>query len=147
MVVHFETLLDAPPDWRLRLAAIGGADVAHRLRLAKVDAKHLELLKESAFGSQAIAEVAYRHGSDVARAVVILRACMSEQPPSLAVLESIREGAEARFPIRAVDLMPQYSGADLGQRRRGTSEFPLLEHGADRSQADRATAYRISYTK
>tara|TARA_R110002110_G_scaffold103007_3_gene260612 strand:- start:18 stop:1202 length:1185 start_codon:yes stop_codon:yes gene_type:complete len=116
MVVHFETLLDAPPDWRLRLAAIGGADVAHRLRLAKVDAKHLELLKESAFGSQAIAEVAYRHGSDVARAVVILRACMSEQPPSLAVLESIREGAEARFPIRAVDLMPQYSGADLGQR-------------------------------
>ena len=123
MVVHFETLLDLPPDWRLRLAAIGGSDVTARLRLAKTDTRYLVLLKEAAFGAQTIAEVAYRHGVTVAKAIVILRACMSEQPPSLSVLETINQGSEARLPIRAVDLMPRYTGAALGQRLTNLERF------------------------
>ena len=110
MVVHFEHLLQLAPDWRTRLAAVGGEDVDQRLRLSKADAKYLRRLREAAFGAETVAAIAYLDGGDIARAVVILRACLSEAPPDPAVLEDILQAQNAVFPVKAADLMPRYRG-------------------------------------
>ena len=116
MVVHFEHLLQLAPDWRTRLAAVGGEDVDQRLRLSKADAKYLHRLREAAFGAETVAAIAYLDGGDIARAVVILRACLSEAPPDPAVLEDILQAENAVFPVKAADLMPRYRGPELGKR-------------------------------
>ena len=46
----------------------------------------------------------------------MLRAAMSGNPVTQAQLEAIALGSAARFPISAVDLMPDYEGPALGAR-------------------------------
>ena len=52
----------------------------------------------------------------MARAVVVLRACLSETPPDTAVLDRIAQAEAAVFPVQAADLMPEYTGPALGRR-------------------------------
>ena len=103
-------------DWRTRLAALGGEDTYQRLRLSKADAKYLHRLKEAAYGAETVAAIAHTDGGDMARAVVVLRACLSETPPDAAVLDRIAQAEAAVFPVQAADLMPEYTGPALGRR-------------------------------
>jgi poly(A) polymerase/tRNA nucleotidyltransferase (CCA-adding enzyme) len=116
MVVHFEQLLQMSVDWRTRLAALGGEDIDQLLRLSKADAKHLHRLNEAAYGAETVAAIAHIDGGDMARAVVVLRACLSETPPDAAVLDRIAQAEAAGFPVQAADLMPEYTGPALGRR-------------------------------
>ncbi len=116
MIVHFETGLGVAPDWRWRLAALGGDDVATRLRLSKADARALDQLRAAAFGGQSLSEIAYREGTDIATGALLLRACISETPPDPDAVETIHAARQAVFPIKAADLMPALSGPALGAR-------------------------------
>lgn len=116
-VAHIEAALNLDPDWRTRLAALGGGeDVAKRLRLSKVDARRLNLLRTEGFAGAGLAEVAYRHGEDVARAVLVLRHAMAGTLPETAELETIAKAATQEFPLSGADLMPTYRGKALGAR-------------------------------
>lgn len=115
MLVHFEEALELAPDWLCRLAALGGEGLAERLRLSKAEAKTLALIQEHGFTGPPLAELAYRHGPRVARAAVLLRGCLAEEMPEATVLETIETAAEARFPVKAKDLMPAYKGPELGR--------------------------------
>lgn len=117
-MVDFERRCDAAPDWRVRLAALGGDDPAQRLRLSKADARTLEAIRESAFGAQGLPEIAYRKGVAVAVASALLRAAVAEQAPDAAIFALIRDAAQAQMPVTADDLMPDLSGPALGQRLR-----------------------------
>jgi len=46
----------------------------------------------------------------------MLRAAMTENMPDMSLLETINRAAEAIFPIKAADLMPDYQGPALGKR-------------------------------
>ena len=116
LIVHFEGLLDLPPYWLWRLAALGGEDVSDRLRLSKADAKEHDRLKVAAFGGQSLREIAYRDGAKIALGAALLRACMAETPPDKAMLETINDAAQAKFPVSAADLMPKFEGPELGAR-------------------------------
>ena len=116
IIAHLETDLDLPARWLTRLAALGGTDVGDRLRLSKADARTLAAISEAAYGGPALAEVAYRSGADVAYAAFMLRVAMAEQPPEMALLESISQATKAVFPISAKDLMPAFQGPALGER-------------------------------
>lgn len=116
MLIHFEGDLGLAPHWNVRLAGLGGGNVAERLRLSKADSNTLAILREAAFGGQTLAEVAYRHGVGIGQGVMLLRACLAETPPEASMLETINFAAHAVFPLRGADLMPAYSGPDLGQR-------------------------------
>ncbi len=116
MLVHFETVLGYPPYWLWRLAALGGDDVSDRLRLSKADTKEHDRLKAVAFGGQTLAEIAYRDGVSIAVGAALLRACMAETAPDSVVLETINRAAQAKFPITAADLMPEFKGPALGAR-------------------------------
>ncbi|WP_299780038.1 CCA tRNA nucleotidyltransferase [uncultured Roseobacter sp.] len=130
-VVHLEERLNRHPDWRLRLAALGGSDVWDRLRLSSKDAKVLMALKAAMGEMTPAPEIAYRQGYDIAASVVILRAALSNQPADVQALEPLKAAAKARFPVRAQDLMPAFTGKALGmhldalERRWIASGFKL----------------------
>ena len=90
--------------------------MAERLRLSRADRRKLERLTDAAFGPSGLAEIAYRQGQDIATGAAILRAALAEQPITDAAERDIRQGAKARFPITARDLMPKLSGKALGDR-------------------------------
>ncbi|WP_299964758.1 CCA tRNA nucleotidyltransferase [uncultured Roseobacter sp.] len=115
-VVHLEGELDLGPDWLRRLVALGGQDVAARLRLTRADARSLDTLQEAMSGMMPLPEIAYRHGYDVAVSALILRAAMAGEAIDPKALPPLVEGAKARFPVAARDLMPALTGKALGHR-------------------------------
>lgn len=117
-LIHLEAALGVTPDWRARLAVLGGDDTAKRLRLSNADARAVQMYQSQGFAGAPPPEISYREGRDAARQIVMLRAAMAENMPDMAVLEAIDRAAVAKFPIRAADLMPSLQGPALGKRLR-----------------------------
>ena len=115
-LVHLEGGM-APEPVR-RLAALGGTDVAERLRLSKAQAAALADLRAEAAGSKGAAELAYRFGTARARDMLLLRAALLEQPLLPGLETDIAKGAGAKFPLKAADLMPGITGPALGRMMR-----------------------------
>jgi len=117
-LVHLEDETTTPPDAMRRLAALGGAEVPERLRLSRAEAKRLAHLREAGTGSMGAGELGYRYGQDTGRDALLLRAAMSGHAPDPGELSALERGAQARFPVKANDLKPDYTGPALGQRLR-----------------------------
>ncbi|WP_299735933.1 CCA tRNA nucleotidyltransferase [uncultured Roseobacter sp.] len=115
-VIHLEAALSLTPNWRYRLAALGGQDVSNRLRLSGKDTKVLDALRDEISNATPIPEIAYRQGTEIAFGVLILRAAMANQMLEPAALDPLRSAARAQFPVRAKDLMPAFKGKALGTR-------------------------------
>ncbi|MGL4308954.1 MAG: CCA tRNA nucleotidyltransferase [Paracoccaceae bacterium] len=114
-LVHLEHGL-VTPDWRRRLAVLGGSDLVERLRLSRDEAKHLAVLDELVAAPPDPAVQAYRHGADVARDAALLRAVLGVADLPIDLQAQTTAGAAARFPVTAADLMPALQGAALGAR-------------------------------
>lgn len=116
LLVHLESETNTAPDAILRLAAVGGETVAERLRLSRADARRHDLLRMAAAETAQAAELGYRHGVEEGRAILLLRAALLEMSWSARFAEDLNQGAKARFPVTAADLMPEYTGPALGER-------------------------------
>jgi len=116
LLVHLESETDTAPEAIRRLATLGGEDVANRLRLSKAETRRLAQLREAATGTMGASELGYRHGASDGLDILLLRAALFEQPLAPGVKDDLAQGAAARFPVKAVDLMPDFSGAALGAR-------------------------------
>ncbi len=112
-LVHLEG--NTPADWLRRLAALGGEDAAQALRLSRNEARRLALLREAIGNQSGPGELAFRHGVDFVRDVILLRAAVLESPPPKGWQAEAAKGAAAVFPVRAADL-PGLTGAALGAR-------------------------------
>lgn len=113
-LVHLESEV-LSPDWLRRLVALGGTEADQNLRLSRSEARDLELLRAAIEDGAGAAEIAYRHGPDIARDAALIRAASGiALPPDWK--RDIAKGAAARFPLAAADLMPRFQGAALGQR-------------------------------
>ncbi len=122
LVVHTETSAGVDPDGLRRLAALGDIDPMAQLRLSKAQSGRLKRLRMAALDTSVMAaELAYRLGSDLARDALIVRSALLEQPWDVSVEQQITLGAQAAFPVQAVDLMPEYQGQALG------AQLKLLE--------------------
>jgi poly(A) polymerase len=115
-LIHLERGL-APNPLR-RLAALGGSILSNELRLSKQQQGSLALMREAAESMTAVAELAFRHGMDVARDIALLRAALLEQPVSPLLEADLELGGSAAFPVSARDLMPEYAGPALGKALR-----------------------------
>lgn len=138
-VVHLGASIGAPIDPIVRLAALGGEDVADRLRLSRADARHLNDITQAAYGPQPLAEVAYRKGSDVARAASMIRAALAQMPVNATDLEAITTATKAEFPVTAADLMPEYQGPALGEKL-AKLEARWIESGFTLTREDLVTS-------
>ena len=120
-LVHVEEIAGAAPDWRRRLAALGGeGDWAERLRLSRADAKGLEAIRAALSADEPVARAAYRHGAAAARDAALIRAAALGAPPAPRLRAEAGRGAAARFPLRAADLPLQ--GPALGAALRQLEE-------------------------
>ncbi|WP_255014134.1 CCA tRNA nucleotidyltransferase [Roseovarius sp. M141] len=121
-LVHLEDQTGTPPESMRRLAALGGEAPRERLRLSNADGARLDLLRGEVGAPTGPAALGYRHGLSSARDILLLRAAMLEGPLDVAALDAASIGAEAVFPIKARDLMPQHQGAALGARLKTLEE-------------------------
>jgi len=111
-----EARLGLAPDALRRLAVLG-VD-SPDLRLSRAQATRLALLQRLTGSAERAAELGWRHGRDIARDVLALRAASLQQPVSEADLRAADMGAAAKFPLTARDLMPRLQGAALGAALR-----------------------------
>ncbi|MEJ5217976.1 CCA tRNA nucleotidyltransferase [Cognatishimia sp. D5M38] len=114
-LVHLEGEAGLAPDALRRLANLGGDAVSENLRLSKKQTEILDVLRDEIGSMEALAAVAYRHGADVAHSVALLRAAVFETPLQPEMKTEIALGAEAEFPVKAADLMPEFAGVKLGE--------------------------------
>ncbi len=117
-LVHVEGLAGAMPDWRARLAAIGGEDAAGRLRLSRAEARDLDAIRAALAEPRPPAQAAHLLGPDVARAAALIRAAGAGGAEDLDRLEAeLARGAVAEFPLKAEDLIAagMRPGPGLGQ--------------------------------
>ena len=113
-LVHLEP--PYAPDWLRRLAALGGPDPTDALRLSRDEARRLAVLSDGIGATTGPAELGYRHGAELARDVLLLRAAMRDAPLPPGWETAVARGARAEFPLRAGDLMPGFVGSELGAR-------------------------------
>jgi poly(A) polymerase len=117
-LVHLEGHTGVAPDATRRLAALGGSDVATRLRLSRAKSKAFERLQEAAGSDMRAPELGYRLGYEAGRDALLIRRALAGQPLDPGGLAQVADGAKARFPVQAADLQPDYTGPALGQRLR-----------------------------
>ena len=117
-LVAIEEIAGLEPDPILRLAALGGEDVAARFRLSRADAKRRSFLVTQAGEQIAPGELGYRHGFEAGVQVLALRAASLGEYLDPNHVEKLQAGSEQVFPISSADLKARLSGPALGKRLR-----------------------------
>lgn len=115
-LVHLERECGVAPDALRRLAAIGGADAAARLRLDAKSAKRLDLARRGVESATPPPEAAYRHGIAAGLDALLVGRALAGAPVQAREAAAVERAAAAQLPVRAADLMPELSGAALGKR-------------------------------
>ena len=116
LMIHGSDVLGLRPDWLGRLVALGGDAVPDRLRLSKADQRRYALIHAGAFDGVDLRATAFENGADIATQAHLIRSALAETLPDAAYIATLEQGAAEVFPVSAADLMPVYSGAELGAR-------------------------------
>jgi poly(A) polymerase len=101
-------------DAMARLAALGGEDASALLKLSRKQSVRLAKFKNAMGSGHSIEEIAFEEGADMALCIAALRAAVFEQPLKTDVRAQILAASKQVFPVKARDLMPDYTGAELG---------------------------------
>lgn len=117
-LIELEEIAGLEPDAMLRLAVIGGEDLAENLKLSRAHVKMLQRLIGEAAGKRDPAELGYRNGVDVASKILLLRISLHGQRELIARLDDVAIGAGAAMPVKAKDLLPECKGVLLGRALR-----------------------------
>lgn len=117
-LVQLEKRHQLAPSATRRLASLGRTDFRARLRLRKADAKEVDDIQTAAFSTRLPAEIGYRLGYQTAQDALILRGVYSDAQNLPKDIAAAERGAKATFPISAADIMPRFSGVELGAELR-----------------------------
>jgi poly(A) polymerase len=115
-LIHLESETNTAPHALRRLAALGGEDTPGRLRLSRAEARRLTLLRDGASSTMPPAEIGYRYGATDGMDMLLLRAALLDTPLDPIASDMLERGANAKFPVKPTDLMPDYTGPALGQK-------------------------------
>ncbi len=115
-LVAIEQAAGAAPDPVRRLAAIATPEDAATLRLSRAQLQRLTRMRDEASASTSVAELGYRYGDEGGLHETLLRCALFEHPWSEDLRIALHSGAEARFPIKATDLIPDFTGPALGKK-------------------------------
>lgn len=116
LLVHFE--MGGASRWQSRLALIGGEEPGGHLRLSNQETVTITAIRHEVGGTLSPAALAWTHGTEIARDVVLNRAAIFETAPPQNWQSEIERGAAAKPPVTAVDLMPGLQGPALGKKLR-----------------------------
>lgn len=121
-------------DPMARMACLGFWE-AEKLRLSKAQQKQLALYHELRDSSEAPEVVAYRYGIRVAQTAIALRCAGLEAPLPADLQQRTALGTDARFPLKAKDLMHLHKGPALGEALR-RAEALWIDSGFALTKAD-----------
>ncbi|WP_171097445.1 CCA tRNA nucleotidyltransferase [Ruegeria sp. HKCCD7255] len=116
ILIKLEQDAGATPDPIRRLAAIASTDVAQTLRLSKAQLQRQARMREESTGTAGIAELGFRYGAEGGLHETLLRCAFLEQPWDEQFKAQLQAGAKAIFPIKAKDLITDFSGPALGKK-------------------------------
>ena len=132
ILVHLEGGLSGP--WLRRLAVLGGADTAARLRLSRAETRDLGKITDAVASPDTPAALGYRLGPDLAADAVLARAALFQHPPPTGWHADLQRGAQAKFPLKPRDLMPAFQGAALGDAlARAEAQWIAQDFAPDRA--------------
>jgi len=132
ILVHLEGGLSGP--WLRRLAVLGGADTAARLRLSRAETRDLGTITDAVASPDTPAALGYRLGPDLAADAVLARAALFQHPPPTGWHADLQRGAQAKFPLKPRDLMPALQGAALGDAlARAEAQWIAQDFAPDRA--------------
>lgn len=112
VLVHLED--DTPGSWLRRLAVLGGENPTEGLRLSRAETRDFGHIRDGLSSLAPPSELAYRLNARLAADITLARAALLETPPPTDWQRDIVKGAQARFPLRPADLMPDLQGPALG---------------------------------
>ncbi|WP_170506389.1 CCA tRNA nucleotidyltransferase [Ruegeria arenilitoris] len=115
-LIALEEQAGAAPESIRRLAAITTPEIAKTLRLSKAQLQRLTRMRDEASGTASVAELGFRYGEEGGLHETLLRCAFLEQPWSETLRTDLHKGAEADFPIKATDLIPDFTGPALGKK-------------------------------
>ncbi|MDQ7072094.1 MAG: CCA tRNA nucleotidyltransferase, partial [Rhodobacterales bacterium] len=121
-LVHLEGENGVAPDAMRRLAVLGVGDVGDILRLSRAQIKRLLAYQTGLESMQPAHALGYRLGVEIAQGVLLLRAAVFETPLAEGAFDEAARGAAAVFPVKAADLMPEFSGVALGNKLRALED-------------------------
>ena len=116
VLVHLEKGSGQAPSWQRRLACLGGEGVVTALRLSRAEARYQAILRGALADGIDHPELAYRHGAEAGRDLVLLRAAVMTAPLPQDWQESVEFAARQIFPLRATDITTGETGPALGER-------------------------------
>lgn len=116
MMIHGSEHLGVQPDWLGRLVALGGQDIADRLRFSRAEQREYDVIYDAAYNGNSLLETAFDHGAAPAIQAYLIRCALSEGMPDIDILKNLERAAAQDFPVAAGDLMPAFQGAALGKR-------------------------------
>jgi poly(A) polymerase len=115
-LIALEEQAGAGPEPIRRLAAIAPPEIAKTLRLSKAQLQRLIRMRDEASSPASFAELGFRYGEEDGLHESLLRCAFLEQPWSKDIVQDLRTGAAADFPIQATDLIPDFTGPALGKK-------------------------------
>lgn len=124
ILVHLEE--GSLPNWLTRLSVLGCFNPQENLRLSRSELKELNNIKDAQDLTDS--EAGYRYGEQIALQARLALHALLEQPLNVSVISNIKRGAEAQFPLKAADLMPELEGAEIGKALK-TSEALWVKSG------------------
>ena len=115
-LVKYEVKSGIKPDALKRLAIMDVKNAKQLLCLSNIESKRLDILIEEMKSKNTPGALGYYFGEDIAKDIVSLRYIYSGQAEGINIFQQIKTGAEADFPIKSVDLMPEFQGKALGDK-------------------------------
>jgi poly(A) polymerase/tRNA nucleotidyltransferase (CCA-adding enzyme) len=116
LMIHGAQHVGLRPDWVGRLVALGGTNVAARLRLSRAEARRFDTISRAAFDDISLLGTAFEYGVDIAVQAYLIRCAIAEVLPDAGYIGPLDLAAKQRFPVTSHDLMPAYAGPALGAR-------------------------------
>jgi len=114
-LIHLEQAAKILPSWQRRMVALGGDNHAKRLRLSKVEGKHLNEVTAAMQSGESTRIMAYRFGAAATLDAKMIEAATLSSPLPDMLHAHIAEGVKATFPVKAVDLIDRLgAGPQLG---------------------------------
>ncbi|MEM8582338.1 MAG: CCA tRNA nucleotidyltransferase, partial [Pseudomonadota bacterium] len=114
-LLHAEAEMGLAADPLRRLVALGGDAPEAKLRLSRAETREVQTLRAHVGSADPPLALGFKLGVSAAHDVVALRFALLQSPFSEQMLRDLRRGADAIFPVQAVDLPDTLTGPQIGQ--------------------------------
>lgn len=113
-LIHLEHTIDAAPNWMRRLLALGGESIQTALRLSKQETQLLKAMKSVMSEAYSARITGYKLGEKAGLDTALVLHAHLGTPLPYNLTQELKIGADAKFPIAAVDFADQLEGPALG---------------------------------